>query len=110
MLVLAGVEAANLCLKRLENHCRIEILNNNPRHLIGKWETIGEALLDDEFLAFLKNLRRKYPVERAERLLDSLGIEIGNERDAYFTDNEYAAAILGLEVNALTDEESQDEP
>jgi hypothetical protein len=105
MLLLAGVVAANMQLSKLAAYCRSEILQNNPRHLVGRWPSVAEALLDDEFLTLLKHVRRKYPVERAERLLESLGIEIGNERDTYYRDEEYAAAILGLDLNALLEDD-----
>ena len=97
MLLLAGATAANLQLSKLARYCRQEILHHNPRHLVGKWPTIEEALLDDEFLTFLNSVRRKYPVERAEKLLDHLGIDIANERDTYYSDAEYAAAILSID-------------
>ena len=96
MLVLAAVLAANLEIPKLASHCRAEILQNNPHHLIGHWPTLGEAMFDEEFMALVAQLRRRYPVERAEKLLESLGIEIGNERDVYFSDAEYAASILGV--------------
>jgi hypothetical protein len=96
MLLLAGVTAANMQVATLAKHCRREILQHNPQHIIGHWATFPEALVDDEFLALLRQLRRRYPLEKAERLLDSLGVEMANERDAYYSDLEYAAAILGL--------------
>ena len=104
MLLLASASAANLQLVKLAHYCRNEILKHNPRHLIGRWPSVAEALLDDEFLALLKRVRRKYPVERAETLLSSLGIETENERDAYYHDSEYAAAILGIDPLELLDE------
>jgi hypothetical protein len=54
-----------------------------------------EALEDPDFLSILKSIQRRYPQEKAERLLASLGIERGRERDAYYDDEEYAAALLG---------------
>ena len=104
MLLLASAVAANMRLTKLTAYCRQEILEHNPRHLVGQWETVEEALLQDEFLGLLKNVRRKYSVERSERLLESLGIEIANERDTYYRDEEYAAAILGLDPKLLLEE------
>lgn len=104
MLLLAAAVAANMRLTKLTAYCRQEILEHNPRHLVGQWETVEEALLQDEFLGLLKQVRRKYSVERSERLLESLGIEIANERDTYYRDEEYAAAILGLDPKQLLEE------
>jgi len=103
ILVLAGAVAANLNLPRLAAYCRREILKNNPHHLVGHWASFAEALIDDEFIGFLNNLRRRYPVERAERLLATLGIELGNERETYFNDAEYAAAILGVPASEFVE-------
>jgi hypothetical protein len=55
----------------------------------------------EDFLALLKQIQRRYPLEKAETLLDNLGIELANERDAYFTDQEYAAALLGESLESL---------
>jgi hypothetical protein len=101
MLVLAGVAAANMRLEPVAAYCRQTILRHNPQHLIGRWTSLAEALIDEEFLAFLKQVRRKYPPEKAERMLDSLGLEMACERAAYYSDLEYAAAILGISTGEL---------
>ena len=101
MLLLAGVTAANMRLESLAAYCRHAILQHNPQHLVKRWPSLPEALVDDEFLAFLRQVRRKYPPEKAERLLATLGVEMARERDAYFGDLEYAAAILGMETDQL---------
>lgn len=59
------------------------------------------ALEDPDFLSVLKSIQRRYPQEKAERLLATLGIERGRERDAYFNDEEYAAALLGTTPGEL---------
>ncbi len=104
LFVLCSVLAANLQLRSLAEYCRTEILQHNPQHMIGRWPTVEQALLDEEFLQFLRRVRSEYPIERAEMLLDSLGIEITNERAAYYSTNEWAAAILNLPANVLTDQ------
>lgn len=108
MLVLAGMEAAKLHLFRLSQYCRGEILKHNPRHLIGNWDSIGSALLDEEFLAFAKTIGRRYPMERAEHMLESLGIDISNERATYYDDIEYAASILNIDSRLLSDGDPDD--
>ena len=59
---------------------------------------------DEEFLCFLKQLRRRYPQEKAEQLLQSLDIDAESERRAYYSDYEYAAALLGTTPAALDQE------
>jgi len=62
---------------------------------------LGEALEDPEFLLILRSIQRRYPQEKAEQLLANLEIERGQERDAYYDDEEYAAALLGTTPEAL---------
>ena len=101
MLLLAGVTAANMQLPALAAYCRHEILRHNPQHLVRRWATLPEALVDEDFLSLLRQLRRKYPLEKTERLLDALGVDMAREREAYYSDLEYAAAILGIAPDDL---------
>ncbi len=94
LLVLAAVVATRSGLARIAAYCRRLVLEHNPRHVIGRWETVAAALAEPEFLHFLRHLERRFPPEQAESMLGSLGIERGREREAYFTDEEYAAALL----------------
>ena len=41
-------------------------------------------------------------------MIDSLGIEMGQERAAYFTDTEYAAALLDTRPEAIAEVLAQD--
>ena len=41
--------------------------------------------------------------EKTEHMLDTLGIELGREREAYFSDLEYAAALLDTRPEAIDD-------
>ncbi|HPM81910.1 MAG TPA: hypothetical protein PLF81_14480 [Candidatus Anammoximicrobium sp.] len=95
LLVVAAASAARMQLFRISKYCRRKILQHNPRHLIGRWENLADALDDVDFLSVLRSIQRRYPQEKAERLLATLGIERGRERDAYYDDEEYAAALLG---------------
>lgn len=106
MLVLVAAVAASMRLRKLSEYCRSEILQNNPRHLIGHWPTVEEALLDDEFLALLKRIRHQYPIERAEQLLDSLDIEFSDDWDGYCDAAEWAAAILGVSPDRFCEEDA----
>lgn len=101
LLVLAAVQAAREGLLRVAAYCRHRILQNNPLHTMGRWPTVSDALRDPEFTHFLRHLERRYPPERAERLLYSLGIELAQERASYYSDEEYAAALLGTTVEEL---------
>lgn len=101
LLVLAGVVAARMPLPRIAAYCRHKVLEHNPRHAVGHWPRLVEALDDPDFQPLLRTLQRRYPLEKAESLLANLGIERGRERDAYYTDEEYAAALLGVRLEIL---------
>ena len=103
-LVLSGVQASMLHMHRIAALCRSRVLAHNPHHLIHRWPTLTQALDDSDFLHFLKQLQRRYPLEKAERMLIQLGIERGRERATYFTDEEYAASLLGTNLAALDEQ------
>jgi hypothetical protein len=95
LLVIAAVIASQAGLPRVAAYCRRRVLEHNPRHLLRRWGSLEEALQDADFLHLLKQLQRQYPLEKAERMLADLGIELAQERGAYYSDEEYAAALLG---------------
>ena len=76
LLVLAAVAAAYGSLDRIAAHCRQLVLEHNPRHMIGRWETVEIALAEEDFLHFLRHLERRYPLEQAEQMLTTLGIAL----------------------------------
>jgi hypothetical protein len=95
LLVLAGVRATEMGLDEISDRCRARVLRRNARHLVRHWPTLGAALEDDEFRYYVRQLRRRYSPERAEHILERLGVELGRERDLYISDHEYATALLG---------------
>jgi hypothetical protein len=103
LLVLAAALSAKLNLARVAAYCRHRVLEHNPQHMVRRWPTLEAALEDNDFLHFLRQLQRRYPPEKAERMLDSLGIDRARERAAYYTDEEYAAALLGISTKTLTE-------
>lgn len=103
LLVLAAVAAAYGSLNRIAAYCRQLVLQHNPRHIIGRWETVADALADEDFLHFLRHLERRYPFERVERMLVELGFDLTNERETYYSDEEYAAALLNVGTDRLTE-------
>ena len=104
LLVLAGALAAEMKLAAVAAYCRQQVLEHNPCHLVRRWPTLSAALDDDDFKSHRAQLKRRYPREKAEQMLDSLGIQLANERDTYFSDFEYAAAIMGTTPDALDEQ------
>jgi len=101
LLLLAAEQAVVMGLDAIAAFCRLLVLEHNPHHLVRRWDTMAEALEDDEYQCFSRQLRRRYPQERAERILQTLNIELGRERESYYSDYEYAAALLGTTTQAL---------
>lgn len=95
LLVLAGSMAAKMGLHLIARRCRREILTSNPGHLMSRYPTFAVALADEDFQHYLRQQERSYPPEKAEMMVDSLGIDLEEEREAFTTDYAYAAALLG---------------
>ncbi len=101
LLVLASVIAQQMKLTAIARYCRQEVLRHNAQHLIRRWETVDEAMATEDFVCFLQQLRRRYPPERVEQMLATLEIDLAGERESYYSDYEYAAALLGTTPAAL---------
>lgn len=101
LLVIAAVLASRNELPRIAAYCRQRILEHNPHHLIKRWDTVFEAAGDPEFAHFLRHIERRYPPENAEGMMQSLGLELGRERATYYSDEEYAASLLGVSQQEL---------
>lgn len=104
LLILAGSIAAEMNLDAVAAYCRHQVLQHNPHHLVRRWSDLAEALGHQDFQFHRARLQRRYPFEKAEQMLDSLGIQVANERNAYFSDLEYAAAILSTTPAALNEQ------
>lgn len=102
LLVLAAATASDLQLPAVAACCRAKILAHNPGHLLQRFATVEEAAQSDAFVALRRQLVRKYSPERAEQLTQSLKIDWAGERAVYYSDEEYAAALLGLTAEELT--------
>lgn len=102
LLILAGVAAAENGLEEVGAYCRRVVLEHNPQHLVRAWPTLEDALADEDFQAYLKQLRRQYALEKAEHMLAALGIQVSGERGSYFSDHEYAVALLGHTPESIT--------
>ncbi len=100
-LILAGVVASCMNLDGVAAYCRREVLGNNPGHMIRRWPTLAAAMEQVAFDSLLRQLQRRYPREKAEQMLASLGIQMASERKTYYSDEEYAAALLGTTVDVL---------
>lgn len=94
LLVLSAATAWELNLPDIANRCQSAVLARNPQHLLRNWSAFALAYDDERLQSLLKQLRRQYSAEKAEHMLDSLGIEMAEERALYSSDEEYATALL----------------
>lgn len=101
LLVLSAIQAADLGFPSIAAFCRQLVLKNNPGHMLRRWDTVEEALTTEDLHVFLKQLRRRFPVERAETMLSEIGIQLANERATYYTPFEYLTSIMGVEPGWL---------
>jgi hypothetical protein len=101
VLLLAAVIAAQIDLAPIAAACREIILAHNRQHMISRWPTIAAALVEEDFQTLVNQLSTRYGPERVERLVEQLGIERGQERAAYASQGEFAAALLGLDWDDL---------
>ena len=102
-LVLAASCAAVNQMPSVAAFCRQLILKNNAGHMLRRWTSMDEALQDPDFIHFLKQVRRKLPVEAAEGMLIETGYECDVQRDDYSSDKSYVAAVMGLDAEWLDD-------
>ena len=101
LLLMAAIVAYQLKLLRISAACRAKMLELTSNHMMRRWPTISDALDDPDFRHFLHQVERKYPLEKAEKMMTGLNIDTANERDAYFSDEEYAASLLGVSLSSL---------
>jgi hypothetical protein len=101
LLVLCAVLAVERELGPVAAYCRRKVLSHNPGHMLGRFPSVEEALDDPAFLQLLAQLKRAYPREKAEHMLASLGIDMARERETYFSEQEYAAALLGTTLDEM---------
>ncbi len=107
MLVLAGAEAAEHGLHPIGALCGRRILENNTGHMLRYYPSFAHALADSDFQFYLKQVRRSYPREKVELMLEEFGVELANERATYASDYEYAASLLGTTPEELERELAQ---
>ena len=97
-LVLAGTCAHVMKMPELAEFCRQLVLQNNPGHMLRKYDTFAEATQDSDFGVFLRQVRRKISPERAESQLIELDYHCDVRRTDYQTDAEFAAAVMGVDA------------
>ena len=96
-LVLAGTYAAMLQKHSVAEFCRKLILQNNHGHMLRKWPNFAHAIKEPDFGTFLKQVRRRFPTEKAETLLEELGYECDVRETDHDCEDDYVAAVMGID-------------
>jgi hypothetical protein len=87
LLVLAAAAACRAGWPEVAERCRRLVLEHNPAHLIGNFPSVADALRSDDFSPLVKQHERLCGYERAEFLVNELGLEPrgrpgGNDKSA----------------------------
>lgn len=99
LLVLSAEAACESGLTSISQFCRQQVINNNPGHLIGRFETVNDALADADFQFFLSKIRRRFTIEHAESELDKLEIDWQADLVKAGTVQQYLTELLGVDFN-----------
>jgi hypothetical protein len=87
-LLLAAVDACHAGLLDVATLCRERVLQDEPRHLVGRFSTIPDAIRSEDFQPFSRRLVRFCSREQAEHLLeqqsaDGLPLDAGESITAF---------------------------
>ena len=76
-LLLAGAAACEAGFPEVGDRCRELVIAHNPRHLVGTYPTLADALCDEEYAQFHAQLLRFCSYEQGEHLLNQQGLATG---------------------------------
>ena len=102
-LVLAACCAELNQMPPVAEFCRQLILQNNRGHMVRKWNSMGDALQNADFVHFLRQIQRKLPVEAAESKLLEIGYNCDVKRKDYESDQQFVAAVMGVDADWLNE-------
>lgn len=94
-LILAGVAACRAGWLDVAARCRELVIAGNPRHLLGRFDSLPDALRDSDFEPFLRQLERFCGYEEAELFLQKQGLALpGGDESGERSAGEVALAML----------------
>ena len=95
-LLLAGSAACHAGWPAVADRCRHLVLAHNHAHLVGRQETLAQALRDEACQPFFKQLTRFCSYEKAEHYLTQLEIAPGFPvANTGLSHGAYALLLLG---------------
>lgn len=96
-LLLAGCEAYRAAWPDVGQKCRELLLASNPHHQSGRFPDLAAALRDADFEKLRVQQERHCPPERAEHLLQQLGIDVREENPQQSRGDELLALLSKIE-------------
>lgn len=103
LLLCAGLIAAQAEFPKAAALCRERILRHNPQHWLGRFDTIADAIADDDSLGLIRQTQRRYPPERAEQFYSTLGLSLEEERARHISSAAFLASALGTSLFEIDD-------
>ncbi len=73
-LVLTGITATRAGWLDVADRCHEVITGCSEKHIVGHYASFAEALRDDEFQPFVRQVEKFCSMERAEHLLSEMGM------------------------------------
>ena len=103
LMVLSAEAACELGKRPLAEYCRSQVIKNNPGHMIGRYDTVNEALADADFQYFLSQIRRRNTIEYAETALEKSQIDVRQELAGAESLEVYLQQLLGVDLTWIDD-------
>lgn len=100
VLVLAAAMASRRHMEPLAGYFRSRVLEHNGGHMLKRYETLFDALSDPDFLTFLNQVGRRYPIERVESQLAAWNETIP-EPPGDLSEPDRLALIAGADPEAI---------
>lgn len=77
LLVLCGAAACRAGFLNVASRCRELVQEQNPRHLLQRYDSFPDAMRSEEFAPYLRQLERQCSPEHAEFLLERMAAAEG---------------------------------
>jgi hypothetical protein len=94
-LLLAGAAACEGGFSEVADRCRELVLQHNPRHLVGGYPSLADALCDADYVGFHTQLLRFCSYEQGEHLLAQQGLATGLPTPDSVSPRDYSLLLLG---------------
>lgn len=106
-LVMSGVCASMLNMAPIAKFCRQLIMQNNRGHMMKRYESFDAALKDEDFYAFLKQVRKKIPADKVPAIVEQLGYRCPVRKKDFTVPEAYIASVLGVDFPWLMENFSE---